>query len=208
MRTTAELALRKPRGSGEYREALEEIHAESVRTTDLIENLLTLARADAGKAAFERREVDLGEIVREAGIQGEKLAAAKSLKFHTEAPDRPARILGDAAALRRLLLIVIDNAVKYTQEGGISVCLGRANGDFRVSVSDTGTGIPPDDLPRVFERFYRADKSRSRELGGSGLGLSIAKWIAEGHAGTIEARSGGGNGSTIVITFPEATGGS
>jgi signal transduction histidine kinase len=110
--------------------------------------------------------------------------------------------LGDASALRRLLLIVIDNAVKYTQEGEITVRLSAANGQPEVQVSDTGVGISESDLSRVFERFYRADKSRNRDSGGAGLGLSIAKWIADVHQGAIEARSAPDQGSTFVITLP------
>ncbi len=206
IRTTAELALRKQRTPEEYREALEDVHAESVRTTDLIENLLTLARADAGKAALDRRELDLVQVVREASVQGEKLAGARNLRFLTEVPDSPVPAIGDPGALRRLLLIVIDNAVKYTPEGEITVRLLSANGNPQVQVIDTGIGIPQGDLARVFERFYRADKSRSRDSGGAGLGLSIAKWIAEVHQGTIEARSEQDRGSTFILTLPGATG--
>jgi signal transduction histidine kinase len=202
MRTTAEIALRKPRTNEEYRQALEDVHDESVRTTELIENLLTLARADAGKAALERREIDLAPIVREASQQGEKLAHAKSIGFRAHVPDTPVHTLGNASALRRLLLIVIDNAVKYTQEGEITVRLFTSNGHVQVEVSDTGVGISKADLSRVFERFYRADKSRNRESGGAGLGLSIAKWIADVHRGAIEARSESEGGSTFVITLP------
>lgn len=205
IRTTAELALRRPRASEDYRQALEEVHAESVRTTELIENLLTLARADAGKAALERREIDLAAIVREASAQGEKLARAKGLRFQTDLRHTTAPTLGDANALRRLLLIVIDNAIKYTQEGQVAVRLVSENGNPQVYVSDTGVGIPDAELPHIFERFYRADKSRSRDSGGAGLGLSIAKWIAEVHDGAIEARSGRDSGSTFIITLPGAT---
>jgi signal transduction histidine kinase len=162
MRTTAEVALRKQRTNEEYRQALEDVHAESVRTTELIENLLTLARADAGKSALERREIDLAPIVREASQQGQKLAHAKSLAFRADIPETAVHTLGDATALRRLLLIVIDNAVKYTPAGEITVRLSAANGRPEVRVSDTGVGISELDLSRVFERFYRADKSRNR----------------------------------------------
>lgn len=202
MRTTAELALRKSRTGDEYRDALEEVHAESVRTTGLIENLLTLARADAGKAGLDRREIDLVQVVREVSVQGEKLARAKNLRFRADLPDGPVQTVGDPSALRRLLLIVIDNAVKYTQEGEITVRLLSKNGNSQVHVTDSGIGISGEDLSRIFERFYRADKSRSRELGGSGLGLSIAKWIAEVHQGGIEARGEANGGSTFVITLP------
>lgn len=202
IRTTAEVALRKSRASEEYRQALEDVHAESVRTTELIQNLLTLARADAGKAALERRQIDLAPIVREASQQGQKLAQAKSLGFRADIPDAAVHTLGDASALRRLLLIVIDNAVKYTQEGEITVRLSSANDRSEIRVSDTGVGISESDLPRVFERFYRADKSRNRDSGGAGLGLSIAKWIADVHHGAIEARSESNRGTTFVITLP------
>ena len=204
IRTTAELALRKPRSSEDYRQALEEVHAESVRTTDLIENLLTLARADAGKAALDRREINLVQVVREASLQAEKLADAKNLRFRADIPDSPVHTIGDPNALRRLLLILIDNAVKYTQEGEITLRLLSANGNPQVHVSDSGIGIPGEDLSRIFERFYRADKSRSRDLGGSGLGLSIAKWIAEVHQGGIEARSEANGGSTFIVALPGA----
>lgn len=204
MRTTAEVALRKPRTSEDYRQALEDVHAESVRTTELIENLLTLARADAGKAALERREIDLAPIVREASQQGQKLAHAKNLGFRADIPDAAIYTLGDAGALRRLLLIVIDNAVKYTREGEITVRLSSVNGRTEIQVSDTGVGISEPDLSRIFERFYRADKSRNRDSGGAGLGLSIAKWIAGVHQGAIEARSESNRGSTFLITLPGA----
>ncbi len=204
IRTTAELALRKTREGAEYRQALEEVHSESLRTTDLIENLLTLARADAGKAALDQREIDLVPIVREASLQAEKLAHAKNIAFRAELPGAPLCTVGDAGALRRLLLIVIDNAVKYTKEGQVTVRLTGNNGVSQVQVSDTGVGIAAGDLPRIFERFYRADKSRSRELGGAGLGLAIAKWIVEAHRGSIEAQSQPHQGSTFLITLPLA----
>jgi signal transduction histidine kinase len=112
--------------------------------------------------------------------------------------------LGDAGALRRLLLILVDNAVKYTPQGEVAVQLLHANGNPQVRVSDTGIGIPEADLPRVFERFYRSDKSRSRDFGGAGLGLSIARWIVEAHHGSIEAHTTPSRGSTFVVTLQGA----
>jgi len=202
VRTTAELALRKPRSVEEYQRALAEVHAESIRTTGLIEDLLTLARADAGKAVLERQEVDLVSLVREAGQQGRKLAQAKNLSFRTELPDQPVPILGDAGALRRLLLIVIDNGVKYTPQGEIAVRLRIDGGAAEMEVTDTGLGIEKADLPHIFERFYRSDKSRNREFGGSGLGLSIAKWIVESHHGSVEVSSEPDRGSTFTVRLP------
>lgn len=204
IRTSAELALRKPREAPDYRQALEEVHSETLRTTDLIENLLTLARADAGKAALDQRQIDLVPIVREASMQAEKLARAKNIEFRAELPGVPLCTIGDEGALRRLLLIVIDNAVKYTKEGQVTVRLLSSDGVSQVQVSDTGVGIASGDLPRIFERFYRADQSRSRDSGGAGLGLAIAKWIVEAHHGSIEAQSRPHQGSTFLITLPLA----
>jgi heavy metal sensor kinase len=203
IRTTAEVALRKPRTLDECKHALEEVHAESIRTTDLIENLLTLARADAGKASLEKRDVDLVELTREAGAQGEKLARTKNLRFRTELPEQPLFTSGDPATLRRLLLIVIDNAVKYTDRGEVSLLLKNGSRHAEIRVHDTGHGIAKEDLPHIFERFYRADKSRNRDSGGSGLGLSIAQWIADIHQGSIEVTSELDHGSTITIRLPE-----
>jgi signal transduction histidine kinase len=132
------------------------------------------------------------------------VAGAKHLRFRADIPVEPVVALGDAGALRRLLLILVDNAVRYTPQGEVAVQLLTANGNPQVRVSDTGIGIPEADLPRVFERFYRSDKSRSRDFGGAGLGLSIARRIAEAHHGSIEARSTQSRGSTFVITLPGA----
>jgi len=203
IRTTAELALRKPRDIEAYKTALEEVHTESVRTTALIEDLLTLARADAGKAALERREVDLVSIAREVSLQAEKLAEGKNLRFLADLPATPIAALADPGALRRLLLIVIDNAVKHTDQGEIRLRVGARNGLSEIAVTDTGAGIAAEDLPRIFERFYRAEKSRNRAAGGAGLGLSIAKWIVEAHDGRIEARCHPPGGTTLRITLPQ-----
>jgi heavy metal sensor kinase len=205
IRATAELALRKPREVGEYRQALDEVHGETIRTTALIEDLLTLARADAGKETLDCQPIDLVTVVREAGKQGEKLAAAKNLDFRIDVPAAPVPSYGDPASLRRLLLIVIDNAVKYTRQGAVEVRLAACGALSEIEVSDTGVGIAAEDVPHVFERFYRADKSRSRESGGAGLGLSIAEWIARAHRGRLEMRSELNRGTTLRITLPGAT---
>jgi signal transduction histidine kinase len=137
-------------------------------------------------------------------MQAEKLARAKNIEFRAELPGVPLCTIGDEGALRRLLLIVIDNAVKYTKEGQVTVRLLSSDGVSQVQVSDTGVGIASGDLPRIFERFYRADQSRSRDSGGAGLGLAIAKWIVEAHHGSIEAQSRPHQGSTFLITLPLA----
>jgi heavy metal sensor kinase len=207
MRTTAELALRKQRSEGDYRGALEEILDEAERTTGLIENLLTLARADAGKAQMERSPVDAASLLLEAGEQARKLAAQKGICFAHPPLDPGPRILGDAGALRRLLLIVLDNAVKYTPPGGSVTLAARAEGQrLHIEVRDSGIGIAAAELPQIFERFYRADKSRSRDSGGAGLGLSLAKWITDAHGGEIFVESAIDKGSVFRLIFPlEAT---
>jgi signal transduction histidine kinase len=135
--------------------------------------------------------------------QGEKLARNHGLAFAGSLPDKPVPIQADFDALRRALLILIDNAVKYTPKGGsVKVKLETNNGVAIASVSDTGIGIAKADLAHIFDRFWRADRSRSREQGGAGLGLSIAKWIVEKHQGSIDVESEAGKGSTFHLRVP------
>ena len=203
MRTRTELSLRKPRSAEEYRETVAQVHSELEKTSDLVERLMLLARADYGVEALQLSTADLGEIVREVCSQGRMLSEAKEIDFREQIPSRPVWVKGDAHALRRLFLILIDNAIKYTPKGGrVDVVVGQENGFAIGEVRDTGIGIAPEDLPNVFERFYRADKARSRESGGVGLGLSIGRWIAEAHAGTIEVQSSLGGGSIFKLRLP------
>jgi heavy metal sensor kinase len=205
MRTTAEVALRAPERDGaEARAALEQIVAEVERTSHLTENLLLLAKADSGAAALQRHHVDLAAAVGEACAQVEVLARVKGLELATELPEpQSLYVAGDTHALRRLFLILLDNAVKYTPTGGrIEVAL-REHGDAVVGeVRDSGIGISPQDLPHVFDRFYRADRARSREHGGTGLGLAIARWIAESHGGAITVASEIERGSRFEVRLP------
>jgi heavy metal sensor kinase len=204
IRTTSELALRKHRSESDYRQALEEVQAESVRTTDLIENLLTLARADAGKATLHRTAVDLGSLVVEVSAQAEKLAHQKGIALVCQAPEGMGVISGDRGTLRRLFLILLDNAVKYTPAGGrILVCVQHQPERVIVEVQDSGVGISEQDLGHIFERFYRSDKSRSRDSGGAGLGLSLAKWIVDAHGGAIHVASEPERGSTFSVSLPK-----
>jgi heavy metal sensor kinase len=205
IRTSAELSLRRPRTEGEYRETLARILATSEETTHLIENLLTLARADAGASELHFEDIDLvsrfEKISEEAGI----LAAGKGIEVTSEFAAGPIRVSADPVAIERLLLIVVENAVKYTPNGGrIAVSLANGSGSARIEIRDTGIGISEKDLPHIFERFYRADQARSREPGGSGLGLAIAHWIVDLHGGLIEAESQLGSGSVFRISLPVA----
>jgi signal transduction histidine kinase len=164
-----------------------------------------LARADSGTETPHFAATNVTDVLREACHQGSALAEAKQIAFEEKISTDSLWIHGDASSLRRLFLILIDNAVKYTPASGhIEVSLQRNDGFAIAEVRDTGIGIAEADLPNVFERFYRADKARTRELGGVGLGLSIGRWIAEVHAGTIEVHSSPGHGSTFQIRLPIA----
>jgi len=203
IRTTSELALRKDRSPEEYRNALREVLVESERTSQLVDSLLMLARADSGADHLTLRPMDVVACVREACEEGTKLAESRRIRLDYEIPSDAVKIQGDAPAVRRLFFSLIDNAIKYTHEGGhVRVGLHTQNGFVAGEVKDDGIGIAGDDLPRVFDRFWRADKARSREIGGAGLGLSIARWIAERHGGAIEVESAPDRGSTFRVKLP------
>lgn len=204
IRTTAEVAVQKrDRTSGEYLQALDEILEEAERTSQVVDSLMLLARADSGKAAVEFSAADMCAIVRSAAEQGEKLARIRGLRFSANVPNDAIWIQADADALRRALLILIDNAAKYTPPDGSVAVSFEARDNFAVaSVSDTGIGIADEDVAHIFDRFWRADRARSREQGGAGLGLSIAKWIVEMHRGTIGVESKLGRGSRFWIRVP------
>ncbi len=205
MRTTAELALRQNLPPHEKQEALQQILAEVERTSQLVENLLWIARTDSGEARLVKESVDLVESAREACAQAAPMALVKEIRLECRLPGQAVIVKGDRQALRRLFLILIDNAVKYTPRGGnIEVVLDRADGFVWGQVRDDGLGIPEADLPHVFERFYRADKARSREQGGAGLGLAIGRWIVEAHGGKISAESEVEKGSTFRLQLPLA----
>jgi heavy metal sensor kinase len=203
MRTTTEVSLRTSQTVADYRAAQEEILAELEKTSSLVEKLMLLARADAGVESLQRTPVNVAECLRDACKDGRVLAEVKQLKFEKDIDAQNLLIAGDSQALHRLFLILIDNAVKYTPAGGsVAVALTQNNGSAIAEIRDTGIGVSAEDLPHIFDRFYRADKARSREFGGVGLGLSIARWVAEAHRGTIEVQSTPGAGSVFRIRLP------
>jgi two-component system, OmpR family, heavy metal sensor histidine kinase CusS len=203
MRTRAELSLRRARSVDDYRDTVAQIHSELEKTTELIEKLMFLARTDSGEEPIPFSRVNLSAVVRDVGVQGSALAEGKQVVFRENLPSHPVWVQGDEDLLRRLFLILVDNAVKYTPPNGtVEVSVLENNGNAIGQVTDTGIGIATSDLPNIFERFYRADKARSRETGGTGLGLSIGHWIAEAHAGTIEVESSPGHGSTFQVRLP------
>jgi len=203
IRATAEITLRRRRTDGEYRNALSKILETSVETSELLENLLTLARADASAVAMSMQVVDLGKYVCKARDRAAVLSADKPLHVTVRTPAEPVRVKADAIAIDRLLLILVDNAVKYTPPGGYcEIELSRDHARAVITVRDTGIGISETDLPSIFERFVRADRTRSRETPGTGLGLAIARWITEVHGGTIAVESKVGEGSVFRVRLP------
>lgn len=202
IRMESELALRKQREPAEYREALGSIHFQSEKTSELLEDLLALARGDAGRETLQFTAVDLCVIVR-ATDSWRRPAAEKMLRFSRNCPDAPIWVHGDQGALQRLVTILLDNALKYTSPGGcVTVSLSENLGLAELTVTDTGIGIAPEHHRKIFERFYRVDDARSRVTGGSGLGLAIAEWITTQHNGSIHVDSGVGVGSTFVVLIP------
>ena len=203
MRTLTEVSLRTSASVSEYREAQGQILEELEKTSGMVEKLMLLARADAGVETLRRSQVDLAESLREVCKQGRTLAQAKQMIFQEDIVEVPVMVEGDRDALHRLFLILIDNAVKYTPpKGVITVSLTNNDGFAFAEVRDTGIGIASEDLPHIFDRFYRTDKARSRELGGVGLGLSIARWETETHGGTIQIESALGKGSVFQVRLP------
>jgi heavy metal sensor kinase len=196
------LALQKERPSSDYQRSLEIISQESKQMSSLIAQLLTLARADAGKEQWNFTEVDLGKLIRSLNTDIDVLCQEKGLSFQLGELQKSV-VKGDEGRLRELFMNLLDNAIRYTPATGtVSVSLRQEGPMAVVDITDTGVGIPAEDIPFIFERFYRVDKSRSRAEGGSGLGLAICKHIAEAHAGRIEVESAVGMGSTFSVWLP------
>jgi heavy metal sensor kinase len=199
IRTGAELALRRERSPEAYREALREIAGESERMTQLVEDLLFLARRDA-RAGMPMEPIDLREVLNDAAQELHGLADARDIRIRVASGFDDATIAGNAAALRRLFLALLDNALKYSAGGTeVSASVVQRDGRIVAVVTDQGIGIAAEDLPHIFQRFYRANKARSD--GGHGLGLSLAQSIAAAHDGVIEVSSEPGRGSVFQVSF-------
>jgi signal transduction histidine kinase len=220
IRGTAEVALARDRSADELRGTLEEVLDETGSMLHLVEDLLVLARGDTAQTE-PAGTVDLSAVLRDVQDVGEALAGGKPVEVRLDAPDGLI-VAGDAGALRRLLLNLVSNAVKFTPEGAVTITarevpsaqtapvptdgarVDEGRGTVEVQVADTGIGIAAADLPRVFDRFYRADAARV--TGGTGLGLAIARMIAERHRGTISVESTPGAGSVFTVRLPAASG--
>lgn len=206
LRGEAEVTLSQPaRSTEEYRETLAILHRESERLSRIIEDLFTLARADAGQYPIEFRDFYLDELAAEALVRARSLALSKNISLVSAIePDLP--ICAHETLLGRMLLNLLDNAIKYSPAGSKVTLDCHQDGDqYQVNVSDDGPGIPAELQPRLFERFFRGDRARSRsdgEIGGAGLGLSIARWIAEAHHGNLVLTKSDSSGSVFTATLP------
>ncbi len=202
MLTTAGFAVRKRRSEEDYRAALNTIVVECQTTSRLLEGLLAAARADIVQQNIEWNPVDVSGLVHDVCEHLRTCAEVKRQSLQSRLCIE-AWAMGDLSMIRRMITILLDNAIKYTPDGGsILVSVDVRDDRIELRVTDTGVGIPSDALSRVFDRFYRVDGSRSQDDGNTGLGLAIARWIAEAHAATIEVASTPGNGSTFTVSLP------
>jgi heavy metal sensor kinase len=203
IRTEVEVALSKPRAAEEYREACEQVQMETVRMTGLIDSLLLLARADAGMEALRFEVLDANKLTLQVGEKWKTAMRLAFLDFTVETSPQPVFVNADINGLQRLLTILLDNAVRYTQPGG-SVFLRVGFQDDRAvfAVQDTGIGVALEHQPRIFDRFYRVDRTRGSTSRGSGLGLALAKWVAEKHGTSLSLESAVGKGSTFGFALP------
>ncbi len=198
----ADVSLAHDRPVAEYKQSLAIILDESRRLSRLVDDLLNLARADAGRVRLQVDEFYFNDLVAECCRSLQALAAARRIELAC-LPSADVPFRGDQALLRRLVVNLLDNALRYTPAGGrITASLETRGAELQVRVEDTGIGISAEAAPHIFERFYRADKARSRAEGGFGLGLSIVKWIAESHRGAVAVSSRPEQGSTFTVTLP------
>jgi len=208
LRGEVEVGLKRERALKEYKRILISNLEEITRMSRIVEDLLTLSRADMGELKMEREKVELSSLAREVWEDLQIMAHQRKVEL-TFIGDGHAPVDGDPLFLRQLILNLAENGLKYTRPGGevsMKVESDRDNGVARIFVADTGVGIAPKDLKRIFDRFFRTDKARSRDTsrdtGGTGLGLSICQWIARAHKGEIAVKSKVGKGSTFTVTLP------
>ncbi|HJU03981.1 MAG TPA: ATP-binding protein, partial [Nitrospiraceae bacterium] len=201
-----ELALRRPRAVEDYRMVLESGLEEIDRMTRIVDELLFLSRADLGEIKMESKPVRLDALVEDVRHQAEVLGQEQEVQVAVGTVDA-ATVMGDELRLRELLLNLVDNAIKYSFKGGrVELNLVTENRTARLSITDEGIGITPEDQAHIFQRFYRAYDARTHAKKGTGLGLAICKWIVEAHAGTIEVNSEPGKGATFTVLLPLADG--
>jgi signal transduction histidine kinase len=203
LRGTLEVALEEERSPEEYREAIGGALLELRHLTRISQNLLFLTRGMSGRVTMSFANVDLCRFAVETVREVAPAAADRGLELTASVPERSVFVFADVGRLQQVLHNLLENALEYTKPGGrITVGLAALPGEARLSVCDTGAGIPEDELPFVFERFFRSRTSRRAHRGGSGLGLSIARWIVEAHKGRVTVESKVGEGSTFTVDLP------
>jgi heavy metal sensor kinase len=203
LRGETEVALERERATAEYKESLALIKDEAERLSRIVANLFILARQPIDDSAIVKLPVRLNKVVADCVRAAQVLATQKGLRINVSSPLPEVELNGDDEMLKRMLLNLLDNAVKYTPTGGeVNVAVTSQNGNARIIVTDSGIGIPAEAQPHIFDRFYRVDKARSRALGGAGLGLSIARWIVEAHEGRLSVESTPGRGSAFTVDLP------
>jgi two-component system phosphate regulon sensor histidine kinase PhoR len=176
------------------------------RLNNIISDLLPLSQIESGQYQWKREEINIADLLEKASSVLRPLAEKKNQTLIITLPENAGPLIGDFEKLTLAIINLLDNAIKYTPEGGrITLQVGRSSNGIEITVSDTGLGIPPKDLSRIFERFYRVDRARSRDLGGTGLGLSIVKHIVEAHGGTVAVKSQMEKGATFIVTIPSPT---
>lgn len=205
LRASVERALTHPETPTENLEELDRALDEINRMNEMIDNLLTLARAEEGRAPLVLTECDMRDLVADVAETAGMLGEAGEIRVSSRMPEDPVVLPVDRGRMQQLLLNLVTNAIKYSSGGGtVGIRLADENDVVTLAVQDTGIGIPAKDLPHIFERFYRVDPARSRsgDRPGVGLGLAITKWIAEAHGGTITATSRPGRGTVFAVRIP------
>lgn len=203
MRSVGEVGLGKQLSAEAYRDVIGSMLEEANRLTQLVDSLLTIARADAGQIQLSRTEFSASDLARECGLLLEVLLEEKKQQLMLETSGNPT-VSGDRILLRQALLNIVHNATKYTPPGGsifIRVCEHTPD-EVVIEVEDTGPGVPKQELTNLFDRFYRVEHGRSRDSGGVGLGLAIARWTVETHGGTITAENAEKSGCLFRIVLP------
>lgn len=208
-RTAASVALQHPhRDEHEYRDAMVIVEQQTARLSRIVEDMFTLARADAGNYPVRRDALYLDEVVEEVVRAARVVASTKGIDIDLDGDTSPAPLTGDEELIRRLVGNLLDNAIRYSQRGTtVKVELRRTESGYSISVSDSGPGIPPESQPYIFERFYRVDRARSRATpdGGAGLGLALAQWVSRVHGGDLALTASSDNGCTFTAVLPQTS---
>jgi heavy metal sensor kinase len=206
LRGELEAIVQRPDLAPDVRETIGSALEETERLSKIVESLLAISRLDAGEALMTRERFDFGDLVIGTADQMRLLAEDKQINMKCNAICH-VEIEGDPHRLKQIVVNLLDNAIKYTSEGGeVEISVGAANGNAVLEVSDSGAGIPPESVPYLFDRFYRVDEARSRQIGGAGLGLSIVKSICTAHEGRVSVVSTEGKGSRFTVELPLANG--